>query len=210
MSPIAFVYFDLGNVLARFSVERACLNVAARWPVSPADVKRIIWTDKVQDRFEHGFEDNESFATIVRQGLGLSAQDCPTDELLDSLSDMFEPLVEMESVVHDVRTSGCRLGILSNTCNAHWRWLMQASYPSLGGRFDEIVLSYEEGVMKPHARIYELAQLKAGVLPEQILFFDDREENVLAAKEAGWDAQLFVDAAGARRVLESRGIIAAN
>ncbi len=207
MSRIAFVYFDLGNVLARFSVDRACRNLAARWPVSPEEVRRVIWTEKVQDRFEHGFEDDESFATIVRNGLGLHVDECPTDELLDLLSDMFDPIVEMESVVHDVRESGCKLGILSNTCNAHWRWLMRASYPSLGGRFDVVVLSYEEGVMKPHAKIYELAELKAAVLPEQILFFDDREENVQAAKDAGWDAHLFIDAAGAREVLKSRGVL---
>jgi hypothetical protein len=137
-SPIEFVYFDLGNVLARFDVERACRNVANRWNVDAALVREALWTSGMQDRFEHGHEDDESFARWTRQSLKLDEATAPTRELLDQLSDMFDPIVEMESVVNDVRDSGMKLGILSNTCGAHWRWLLDAKYPSLRGPFDQL------------------------------------------------------------------------
>src|SRR5688500_7606578 len=131
MQRIEFVFFDLGNVLASFSVDRACQNVAKRWNVDPAVVRHALWTSGMQDRFEHGHEDDESFAMIARNALGLGPEDAPTGELLDLLSDMFDPVAEMESVVESVRKSGTRLGILSNTCVAHWRWLQAAKYPVL-------------------------------------------------------------------------------
>lgn len=205
--PIEFVYFDLGNVLARFDVARACHNVANRWGVDAGKVRDALWTSGMQDRFEHGHEDDESFAAWTRKSLGLDEKSASTRELLDHLSDMFDPIVEMESVVSEVRESGVKLGILSNTCGAHWRWLLDADYPSLRGPFDHLVLSYEVGFMKPHPAIYETAQKLAGVSPDKILFLDDRLDNVEAAIARGWKAYAFTDAKSARELLRCHGVI---
>ena len=207
MPPIQFVFFDLGNVLARFSVDRACCNVAARWGVDPQVVRHALWTSGAQDRFEHGHEDDESFAAIARNAMGLREQDAPTSELLDLLSDMFEPVAEMETLVESVRNSGIKLGILSNTCVAHWRWLQRANYAALQGPFDSVILSYEVGAMKPHPTIYESATAAAGVDPATILFLDDRADNVEAALAQGWQAYPFTDAKAAREVLRWRSVI---
>ena len=51
--------------------------------------------------------------------------------------------------------------------------------------FDDYVLSYEVGVMKPHARIYDEALKKAGVEAEECVFIDDIEENIQAAQKLG-------------------------
>lgn len=207
MTPISFVYFDLGNVLARFDVERACRNVAERWSVDATKVREALWTSGMQDRFEHGHEDDESFAAWTRKSLGLTVEQAPTRELLDTLSDMFDPIREMESVVEEVRNSGMPLGILSNTCGAHWRWLLESDYPALRGPFDHLILSYELGVMKPHPAIYHAAQKAAAVAPETILFFDDRLDNVQAARECQWQAYPFTDAKSAREVLRCHDVI---
>ncbi len=208
MRPIEFVYFDLGNVLAQFSVERACSNVANRWGVDTDLVRQSLWTSGVQDRYEHGHEDDDSVAEIARRAWGLNEQDAPTRVLVDSLSDMFEPVLEMEAVVDDVRRAGIKVGILSNTCLAHWRWLLEsADYPALRGRFDSTVLSFEVGVMKPQAAIYHQAKDQAGVDPAAILFLDDRIDNVEAALACGWQANQFTDATAARELLRQKGVI---
>lgn len=207
MRPVEFVYFDLGNVLASFDVERACCNVAKRWGVDPKSVLAALWTSGVQDRFEHGQEDHESIAKIARQAFGLNEQDASTRELLNSLSDMFEPVIEMESLVEAVRQAGTKVGILSNTCASHWQWLMEADYPALRGPFDSVVLSYKVGVMKPNAAIYHSAGNSAGVDSSAILFLDDRVDNVEAALACGWQAYLFTDAKAARELLRWRGVI---
>jgi len=207
LKPIEFVYFDLGNVLASFDVERACQNVAQRWNVDPAIVRQTLWASGAQDRFEHGHVDDEAFAAIAREGLGLGLELAPTKELLDLLSDMFEPVAEMEKLVDDVRHSGTKLGILSNTCAAHWRWILECDYPSLRGPFHQVVLSYELGVMKPNLAIYQAAEESAAVEPDAILFLDDRADNVAAALSCGWQACLFTDAKSARELLRYRGVL---
>ncbi len=207
MSAVEFVYFDLGNVLARFDPERACRNLQRRWAVAPEDVLQAVWTSGLQERLEHGQLTAEEFAAAARQTLGLDPARAPTEELLERLCDMFEPIEEMVAVVDAVRSSGVPLGILSNTCHAHWQWLARQRYAALLGPFDSVILSYEHGVMKPHPSLYRVAGEWAGVAPEAILFFDDRAENVAAAVVSGWQAHLFTDAARAREVLRWSGVL---
>lgn len=204
---IRFVYFDLGNVLASFDVQKACQNVAQRWSVDPADVRRVVWDSGLQDRFEHGEVSVDQFASTVRQGLRLDVVAAPTNELVDRLCDMFEPIVEMVDLVDEVRCRGMRLGILSNTCEAHWQWLVRAEYAALRGPFDHVILSYEHGLMKPHLSLYRIAAEKTGEDAASILFLDDRPDNVAAAVASGWRAHQFTDAGSAREVLRGVGVL---
>ena len=52
---------------------------------------------------------------------------------------------------------------------------------------EETFSSASIGAKKPHGRIYEYVEDKLG---EIFIYFDDREENVEAAKERGWNAVL--------------------
>jgi len=52
---------------------------------------------------------------------------------------------------------------------------------------DELFLSFELGMVKPNNEIYEKVEELLGCDGEKILFIDDREENVLAAKNRGWN-----------------------
>jgi putative hydrolase of the HAD superfamily len=56
---------------------------------------------------------------------------------------------------------------------------------------DLIIYSHEEGMQKPERRIYELTCSRLGVQPAEILFLDDVEVNVTAAREFGMHAILF-------------------
>lgn len=206
-SEIRFVYFDLGNVLAKFDVQRACQNLHRRWQVDPADVLDKIWTSGLQDRFEHGQVSDQQFADAARSALGLDEQRVPTAELLDLLSDMFDPIHEMAEIVDAVRYTGTPIGILSNTCVAHWQWLGRQQYAAMGGPFHSVILSYEHGVMKPRRSLYRIATELSGAAPESILFFDDRLENVTAAAHSGWQAHQFTDAIAAREVLRSKRVL---
>jgi 2-haloacid dehalogenase len=61
-------------------------------------------------------------------------------------------------------------------------------------------------VAKPDPRIYELVGQRAGLPLPELVFVDDRADNVAAAAEAGMDALLFTDAATLRADLRRRGL----
>jgi putative hydrolase of the HAD superfamily len=57
--------------------------------------------------------------------------------------------------------------------------------------FDRLFLSCQLGMRKPHKRIYRYALKHLKVRPEQVLFIDDKEANVAAARELGMNTIRF-------------------
>jgi epoxide hydrolase-like predicted phosphatase len=56
---------------------------------------------------------------------------------------------------------------------------------------DVLVYSYEVGIEKPDRRIYEITCERLGVRPGEVMFLDDLEANVVAARQLGMRAVLF-------------------
>jgi putative hydrolase of the HAD superfamily len=68
---------------------------------------------------------------------------------------------------------------------------------------DLIVYSHEEGMNKPDPRIYERAWQRLGVQPQEMIFLDDVEPNIRAARECGIHAILFQNNAQAIAEIET-------
>lgn len=84
-----------------------------------------------------------------------------------------------------------RTAILSNSFVGA-REREQALY-SFGDDFDPVIYSHEEGMEKPDPRFYRLACDRLAVSPADVVFVDDREENVAGAQSIGMPAVLFRD-----------------
>lgn len=74
------------------------------------------------------------------------------------------------------------------------------------GHFRGIVVSGEEGLVKPDRRIYALIAERYGLEPAATVFIDDSPANVVAAREFGFRAIGFVDADVLRAELEALGL----
>lgn len=81
--------------------------------------------------------------------------------------------------------------ILSNAGDQSRR-LMKEVY-RLGDYVDEIIISAEEGVIKPDPRIFEIAMDRMRTKPETSLLLDDHLANVEAARAFGMHAVQFIN-----------------
>lgn len=81
--------------------------------------------------------------------------------------------------------------ILSNAGDKT-RTLMEDTY-HLDHYVDEIIISAEEGVIKPDLRIFEIAMIRMDATPETSLLLDDSLPNVFAAREFGMQAVQFIN-----------------
>ena len=124
-------------------------------------------------------------------------------------------------LIHDLARHRVRLVLLSNASVSFGEAVRRADWFEA---FSFAVISGEEQVVKPDAEIYEillgaLAHETGGVsIPSAVLFFDDREDNVDAARALGIDAHRWPrngdehpegtehGAVMARRVLAERGV----
>lgn len=53
--------------------------------------------------------------------------------------------------------------------------------------FDYVWLSFELGLRKPDERIYKVVEEQCKIKPNNIMFIDDREDNIEAARNRGWN-----------------------
>ncbi len=81
----------------------------------------------------------------------------------------------------------------------------RAMYPILN-HFRGITVSGAIGAIKPGPEIYRHHQEVFGLDPDATLFFDDKAENVAAARAVGWKAEQFIDAGRMRADLVRYGV----
>lgn len=86
------------------------------------------------------------------------------------------------------------LAALSNTNPIHWQQSLRLFFGrdghSIEDYFDHTFLSYELHIQKPHYEIFQLVIDRLKCQPNEILFFDDSEENCRAARCCGLYARL--------------------
>jgi HAD superfamily hydrolase (TIGR01509 family) len=71
----------------------------------------------------------------------------------------------------------------------------------------DVIVSAHEGVIKPDRRIYEITAMRLPFAPEEVVFFDDREDNVTAARDFGFDAEVFRGEGPLKTALTGRGLL---
>jgi FMN phosphatase YigB (HAD superfamily) len=186
--PSKFVFFDLGNVLVTLHPHNAAKHLAESAGCDVQKVLNTVFTSDLQKRYETGLIHEDQYAQEVSQLLG---QELTTQSVMEAICSIFQPNWPILSVLERVRAAQLPIGILSNTCDAHWQWLMRQDWPMLHGWFEHRVLSYEVRSMKPDGGIYAFSEEICGLKGQQIFFTDDRPENIKAAADRGWATYQF-------------------
>ena len=188
-TSIEFIYFDLGNVVVHFDPEIGCHNIAQLTGVNSTTVHGIIHETTLQTEYETG---SVSSGEFVSRFAAASKTNPDPALFLKAASDIFDVNRSMIPVLTQLQNCGFPIGLLSNTCPAHWEFLT-SRFASIERIFKKQfrILSFESGSMKPDQRIYQNAIEAAGCPPDRIFFTDDRPENVAAARKNSIHAELF-------------------
>ncbi|EEF58646.1 HAD family hydrolase [Pedosphaera parvula] len=179
------VVFDLGKVLVDFDYGIVARKLAARGTISAAEVQKFIDHSPLLFRYETGLMTKQEFFQSVSKETGFCGD---LEEFSRIFADIFEPIPRMIELHRSLRTKGIPTFIFSNTNEiavAHIR----KSYPFFAN-FDGYILSYQHGVMKPQAGLYEVVERETKRRNSEILYLDDRAENVTAGAARGWQVVL--------------------
>jgi putative hydrolase of the HAD superfamily len=198
-----FFYFDLGNVLLYFDHLRAARQMAEVAGLTEAEVWATVFDSDLEIRYERGDLDCQGFYREFCERTGARPD---FEQLRLAAAAIFDVNESIVPLVRSLHRAEKPLGILSNTCAAHWDYCLDGRYAFLCECFTVHALSYKLGAMKPDPAIYVRAAELAGVPPQCIFFTDDRPENVAGALAAGYDAVLFEGAEKLREALEQRGV----
>lgn len=169
-----------------------------RLGLAPGSVERVVHGIEEWQQAQLGLIAPDTYWQAVARQLGLSSrevaalrQDFYSGDQLD------EALV---ALIHDLKTRGVRIGLLSNNTPNLRRELAHLGLDSL---FDACVISAEIGVMKPAAAAYQATLSRLHVLPQWALMVDDTAENVAGAQAVGMQAVHFTPQTDLRAVLQA-------
>lgn len=184
MTPTRAVILDLGNVLAFHDNELLFREMATCFHTT-AEAMRTRLDGGLWDRVNRGQLPGDSLRQELVARLG---HEVSPEAWFAVWNCHFT--INDDMVRHVERLVGrVPLVLLSNTHDQHVAYL-RPKLPVLE-RFDGLVLSYEEGAMKPERAIYEKALSLTGVAPENAIFFDDVERYALAASQVGISGRVF-------------------
>ena len=111
---------------------------------------------------------------------------------------------ELVDYVTRIRSAGLATGIITNNVlefRDFWRNMLPVDE-----LFDFVVDSSEVGMRKPNPAIFEKALAIGGFSPEQVIFLDDYEGNIMAA-EALNIRSILVDGDGAKTVADLDAVL---
>ena len=193
------IVFDMGMVLLDFHPMDACRAVA---PDDESAQKLItaLFNNPEWVRLDDGsLEEDE----LIRRAMA-RLDDARLRPLISKIMqampfNVLSPLPGMEGIVDFLHARGFRVYLLSNAgLNVS---LNREIIPDIA-KFDGVVFSVEEKVIKPNPVIYQRLTQRYGLVPQECLFIDDLAPNVAGARAQGWEAYQFSgDAPALRQML---------
>jgi len=180
------ILFDLGKVLLDFNFETGVKALHAACSISRNRLEEVLWDENWIYRYERGEISTSEFHAYLRETADL---DLDLPGFCQTWSSVFLPgLLVSEDLLLALKRK-YPLILVSNTNEVHIEFV-RSNYRVLD-YFDHHVLSYEVGSLKPDRKIFEYAIAVSGHQPDALFFTDDREENILAARQLGMHAHQF-------------------
>ncbi len=197
MNKINTVVFDVGWVLVHLDF-KPLLSYLHPEGGNPYTMKEVVAAIDLEAHERGELPSTGLIDNLMRLKPGLDR-----GELKRRWLDMFQPVEAMFALARQLSDS-YRVYLLSNVGELHWAHL-NANY-DLRRLGHGALPSFEAGVMKPHERIYRMAEARFELDPACTVFIDDLEPNAQAARQCGWHAIQHADHPTTRNELRALGV----
>ena len=187
------VIFDWGGVVESHEdnlqeLKNAKIKVIRRFNKTLSDEDILNgWTDRTSDDIKVGTVSDEN---VINEWISLVQKNMNINVSIEEFKRAYEEELASIKYYKDVveyahsLKGRCKIAILSNLLPIDKKRIDDQYDLS---KFDNIYLSFEIGMSKPDRRVYEYVLNDLGVAAEDILFIDDDINNILMAKEYGWN-----------------------
>jgi HAD superfamily hydrolase (TIGR01509 family) len=196
------VVFDLGKVLVDFDYSIAARRIAARGKMTLAEIAQYINQSPLFFQYESGQVTTQLFYDEIRAVTSFRGD---LAEFAGCFADIFVAIEPMVQLQEELRQQGLPTYAFSNT-NELAAEHIRRTFPFYA-TFTGCILSFEHGAMKPDAKLYEVVERESGRRNADILYLDDRPENVAAGAARGWQVILQETPEKSRAAIRKLGLL---
>ncbi len=182
---IKAILFDLGQVILDFDFEPAFRKLSRFTRRSPEQIQAYFYASGLEALYDGGKISSQTFHREVKKALGHTLD---YNEFKKIWNNVFTLNPRVARLIKNLK-SRYRLVLISNTNAMHYEYV-RIKYPVLSC-FDKHILSFKEKARKPDKRIYQTAVKACRARPAEILYIDDREDLIEAAKGLGFHTFTF-------------------
>lgn len=175
------VIFDLGKVLLDFDYTKTVRRIAEHCTTGPEAINQLINQSPLLHDYESGRLTTPEFFAVVQRELGYTQS---IENFRASFADIFTEIDPMIDLHTQLRQAGVPTYIFSNTNEIAVDYIGKTF--DFFGNFDGYVYSYVEKAMKPETSIYEAVEALTGLTGDQLIYIDDRGENIAAGAARDW------------------------
>lgn len=198
---IKVVTFDLDGVYFLKGKENFIANLV-KLGVPEDEARRVFFkSNQMNEQYKRGLMTGEEYWQWALKEWGLKMS---VKEVVDLLISGYDVNKKAQKLARKLRQKGIKTALCSNNFPERVKGLNKRF--DFLKEFDVMVLSYEIGALKPEKKIYKELIRQSGVKPEEILYSDDRQDVIEAAKSLGVNAFFYEKFEDFERNLESYGV----
>jgi epoxide hydrolase-like predicted phosphatase len=193
---IRAVFFDLGGVIVRTEFQAPRQHLAERLGMEYEGLLRLVFESETSRQASLGLlSEDEHWAAVIRR---LHLPESQTRVVRDEFFAGDVTDIALLDFMRSLRRK-YKVGLISNAWSGLRPWIVSRKFEDA---FDAMIISAEVGVMKPDARIFQVALEKLGVAPSESVLLDDFPENVAGARAVGMQAIHFIQPEQALKELQ--------
>ncbi|MGO2008187.1 HAD family hydrolase [Vreelandella alkaliphila] len=190
-----WVVWDLGGVVVELDFRGMMEDATEKFNIDKSELLPLIREEfkvspssySLTEKAVAGLITKEDYISEIKSAISNDVSEHEIESLLKRI--LIGEKYETVLLIKELAQRGFRQACMSNIDQAHWEKIQ--SFPNVDNLFEKRFLSFEHKVVKPNADAFFKMLEFLGCNRDDVVFIDDREDNVESARDSGIDAVLF-------------------
>lgn len=207
-----WIVWDLGGVVVELDFSGMMEDATEKFNIDKSELLSLIREEfkvspssySLTEKAVAGLITKEIYISEIKSAISNNVSECEIDNLLKRI--LIGEKNETVLLIKELAQRGFRQACMSNIDQTHWEEIQ--SFPNVDNLFEKKFLSFEHKVVKPNSDAFFQMLEFLGCDRDDVVFIDDREDNVKSARDSGIDGIVFENHAQLLKDLSARGLLA--
>ncbi len=182
---VRVIAFDFSGVLFSNGLSIAIQNIKQKFPIEENNIQEALNGDLALG-YRTGKESLGEYIQNINKFLNSSLTQ---SDIINLFFDAYRVIPETVDIIKKLKTKGYKIAYISDNPKDRSEYLENKYH--IMQYFDFGLFSWKEGIRKPDIELYRRFIVLAGVLPQEILYIEDKPDNIAPANALGMQSYLF-------------------